>query len=152
MGIIKKLVTQSAADTRTEVAIDTGITSDGRTGWKLSSLLAIWANGATAVAADYTLIAQLQSESGAFTEVNDEVMGVARWGCQNTAGVAVAIPFEPIKQGSIIGLERVTVQPIIYLSVGSTVTAQANQVILVFEYEVVKLTDLEVLTLLYGGA
>lgn len=151
-GIIKRRVVQGGVDTSVESAIDTGLTSDGKTGWQITRFTAIWENGQTAPAADYALSARIQSESGVFHEAQDEVMASCKWALQNTAGVAVAVPLEPIKEGFVIGAERVTVQPAIYLSVISSASAQANTVIFVIEYEIIKLSDLEVLKLLYGGA
>jgi len=152
MGIVRQLVTQTGNDTRTDVAVDTGLTSDGKSGWRLTSVQAFWTNGQSAPAADWYVNAFVQSDTGLFSAADEEVMSQTSWGLQNTAGVAVAVPFEPVKDGLIIGSERVTVQPTIYLSVSSAATGQANTVIMVVEYEIVKLTDLEVLSLLYGGA
>jgi hypothetical protein len=47
---------------------------------------------------------------------------------------------------------RVTVQPFIYLGIESSGTANANDVVFRVYYEIVKLSDLEVLRLLAGGA
>jgi hypothetical protein len=65
--------------------------------------------------------------------------------------VAVAVPYEPRKSFDLRE-PRITVQPEVYLSVESNSTSQANDVVFVITYEIVKLTDLELLRLLAGGA
>jgi hypothetical protein len=152
MPSIKQLVTQSGNDTATAVAIETGLTADGKSGWQINGIEAYWSDGNTVAAADWKLDAILNTLGAGLTTVasDDEIARVS-WGLQNTAGVAVAVPYEPSKQYFLVE-PRVTVQPFIYASVESTSTSQANDVIFVVYYEIVKLTDIEVLRLLAGGA
>lgn len=145
------LVTQSGVDTTTSVAVPTGLSADGKAGWAISGIRALWVDGQACPAADWYLYADVCTETGAQTFGSDELIDRVAWGCQNTAGVAVLVPFEPVKE-HYLNEPRVTVQPNIYCTLISAATAQANDVIFIVEYEVVKLSDLEVLRLLAGGA
>lgn len=151
MPSIRKLVTQSGNDTFTAVAIPTSIVVDGKVGWSINGIRAYWVDGAAVAAADYSMDALLLTDGVTHTFVDDEWIDSVNWGLQNTAGVAVAVNYEPMKE-HFLGEPRVTVQPNIYAAVKSAGTAQANDVIIELFYEIVKLTDLEVLRLLAGGA
>lgn len=148
---IDQLVTQTGADTTTSAAIQTGLTSDGKAGWNIFAIEAFWVDGAAVAAGDYTASAIISTINTATTYGSDDEIARLSWGCQNTAGVAVAVPFEPVK-GKLLNEPRLTVQPTIYAQVQSSATAQANDMIVVIYYEIVKLTDVEVLRLLAGGA
>ena len=151
MSSKKVLVVQSAADTFTTTQISTGLTSDGKSGWEITALEAFWSNGESVAAADYEINAVLATISTAtnFDDI-DEIARIS-WGLQNTGGVAVAVPYDPVKEKLLIE-PRLTVQPILFLGVISSATAQANSVRIAVTYNIVKLTDLEVLRLLQGGA
>jgi hypothetical protein len=149
--IIKKLVTQGGADTFVATAIQTGLTADGKAGWQLQHVSAQWVDGASIAAADYTLSAKVATIATTTGFDSQDELARVMWGAQNTAGVAVAFQFEPIK-AELIFEPRVTVQPILYLQVESAGTANANDVVFVITYELIKLSDLEVMRLLVGGA
>jgi hypothetical protein len=152
MPSIKILVTQSGNDTATAKVIETGLTADGKSGWQINGLEAYWVDGNTVAANDWKLDAVLNTLGASLTTpVSDDEIARLSWGMQNTAGTAVAVPYEPSKQTFLVE-PRVTVQPEIYCSLESVSTGQANDVIFVLYYEVVKLTDIEVLRLLAGGA
>lgn len=151
MSYVRTLVTQSGADTFTAVAIATALTIDGKAGWQINGMRAYWVDGAAVAAADHAVIAQVQAQAAATTFIDDEFIDGVGWGMQNTAGVAVAVTFEPFKEHTLVE-PRVTVQPNIYVAVTSAGTGQANDVIIEVFYEIVKLTDLEVMRLLAGGA
>lgn len=144
-------VTQGGADTFTTGTIETGLTADGKAGWQINSIRAWWVNGSAVAAVDHSFFAKLCTinTTTAFTSA-DEIDRLG-WGVQNTAGVAVAYPFEPLRE-HILFEPRVTVQPYLYVQNESTATAQANQLQIAIYYDVVKLSDLEVLRLLAGGA
>lgn len=146
----KVLVTQTGADTSTAATIQTGLTVDGKTGWSVFAIEAYWADGSAVAAGDWSLSAYVNTTGTTSTPVQDDEIGRVSWGLQNTAGVAVAVPYDP--QRSVVLIEpRVTVQPQIYAVVQSAATGQANDVVLIVYYEIVKLTDLEVLRLFAGG-
>jgi len=151
MPSIKGSITQGGADTTAALTIETNITADGKSGWEIFGLEVYWVNGESVAAADWEISGVLQTilATPAYTSV-DEIERVS-WGLQNTGGVAVAVPYEPIKK--IIFTEpRITVQPLIYFYALSTLTGQANQLQFRVFYNTVKLSDLEVLRLLAGGA
>jgi len=151
MAVLKKLVTQGGADTFTAVAIDTNLTVDGKAGWSISAIEAYWVDGAAVAAGDWSIHAKLATIATSTSFVDDDEIARVDWGLQNTGGVAVSVPYEPFR-GISLPEPRVTVQPIIYVQVESSGTAQANDVIFRVYYDIVKLTDLEVLRLLAGGA
>lgn len=151
MSKINQLVTQSGADTSTWVAIPTGLVVDGKAGWSITNMEAYWVDGMSVAAVDYTVNGVLSTVNTATAFGDDDEIARVSWGLQNTAGVAVAVPFEPIKKNQLFE-PRITVQPTIYVGIISQTSAQANDIIFVVNYDIVKLTDLEVLRMLAGGA
>jgi hypothetical protein len=152
MGIIRVAVTQGGADTLTQVAIPTSLTADGRMGWLIKRLTAMWSNGYTSVAADQKMSAILSTKPTTATIPTDsEELARVVYAVSNTAGVAVAYTME-LQKTTLAAADRVTVQPYLYATVESAGTALANLVYFEIEYEDVKMTDLEVLRLLVGGA
>jgi len=150
MPEVRVSFTQSGADTATGTTIATGLTVDGKAGWLISEMEVYWVNSESAVAADYELQAALMSESAAISLVSLDTIELVSWAVQNTAGVAVAFPVEPIKR-KVLFEPRVTVQPLLHIRTESNGTGQANQVIYRVKYEIVKLTDIEVLRLFAAG-
>jgi len=151
MGIIRVAVTQGGADTTGIEQIDTQLTSDGKTGWQITRMQAYWENGYTADAADQTLSAILCTQPSVPVPTDAEELARLNWAVSNTAGVAVTYPMDLIKE-TMAAADRVTVQPTLYAIVASTGTALANLVYFEIEYVEVKLSDVEVLRLLLGGA
>jgi hypothetical protein len=152
MGILRVAVTQGGADTLTQVAIPTGLTADGKLGWMIKRLTAMWSNGYTSVAADQKMSAILSTQATTVTTPTDpEEMARLVWAVANTAGVAVAYTMELLKQ-TLAAADRVTVQPYLYATVESAGTGLSNLVYFEIEYEDVKLSDIEVLRMLVGGA
>lgn len=151
MGIIRGSTTQSGVDTFTQTAIDTNLDADGRTGWNILGVEAYYSNGETVAAADSDVSLILSTRATTVTTF-DESEEIARinWAVANTGGVAVAYPLELIKRSVVF--PRLTVQPTIYVGVSSTLSGIANIVFWHVEYELVKLSDIEVLRLLVGGA
>lgn len=150
MPKIRTLVTQSGADTFT--AVELALPSlDGKSGYQINGIKAYWKDGAAVAAADWSLDAIVQVASTALTFVDDEWIDAVSWGCQNTAGTAVLVPYEPQKEHELFE-PRLTVQPSIYVAVASSNTGQANDVVIEVFYETTKLSELEYLRLLAGGA
>jgi len=144
-------LTQGSADSASAGTISTDLTADGKSGWSVFALEAYYVNGEGAASADWEVIAALQTVNvGANFGSADEIARLG-WGVQNTGGVAVAIPYEPVKRNVLLE-PRVTVQPQLIFRLESTNTGQANNVVIAVYYDIVKLTDLEVLRLLAGGA
>jgi len=151
MAVAKLLVTQGGADTFTAGEIDTNLTIDGKVGWNIKAIEAYWADGAAVAAGDWSLSAAVSTVSTQTSFVDDDEIARVSWGVQNTAGVAVTVPYSPL-MGYGLMEDRVTVQPIIYCQVQSSGTSQANDVVFRVYYEIVKLTDIEVMRMLVGGA
>jgi len=148
---VKGVITQGGADTFTSVQVLTGLTADGKAGWDIKGFRVFWSNGYTAVAGDAILNGVLATIPTVTLPNNDAEILRVSWGVQNTAGVAVAFNFEPIK--SIEQIDgRVTAQPDLYVHANSTGTGLTNVLYYQIDYEIVKLSDLEVLRLLVGGA
>lgn len=150
MAIAKLLVTQTGADTFT-----TGLlplpSLDGKSAYNIKSLQAYWADSQSVNAGDWKLDAVVQAQSTVATFIDDEWIVNCSWAAQNTAGVAVLIPVEPMKQ-EFVPEERLTVQTAIYCAISSTGTTQANDVIFRVQYEIIKISELDYLRLLAGGA
>jgi hypothetical protein len=144
------LTTQGGADTFVASSIDTNLTADGKAGWEIVAVSAYYTNGETAAAADsdVNLILAVQATVTSFEQ--DEEIYRLNWSVANTAGVAVAYPVPLIKRELLIE-PRLTVQPLLYVQVSSTLSGLANAIAWEIHYNIVKLTDIEVLRLLQGG-
>jgi hypothetical protein len=151
MPVVKKLVTQSGNDTFTSVAIDTNLSVDSKSGWSIRAVEAYWADGAAVAAGDWYLNAKVATVSTSTLFTDDDEIARLDWGLQNTGGTAVSVPYEPFR-GISLAEDRVTVQPFIYVGVESSGTSQANDVLFRVYYDIIKLSDIEVLRLLQGGA
>ncbi len=151
MPRIVELVTQGGADTATRVQVLTGLTADGKSGWQINRIEAFWKDGLTVAAADHVVNAVVSTVDADTEFGDDDEIARISWGLQNTAGVAVAVAFDPQKATDLFE-PRITVQPSIYLGVQSTTSGIANDVIIAVYYEIVKLSDIEILRLLAGGA
>jgi hypothetical protein len=150
MPSIKQVVTQSGADTFKSFALALPAL-DGKSAYSIKGLRALWVDGEAVAAADHRLDAVVQVESTVLTFEDEEWLESVSWGMQNTAGVAVANTFEPMKE-HFLEEPRLTVQPSIYAAIKSSGTGQANDVIFEVFYDVVKVTELEYLRMLAGGA
>ena len=149
--IYKSLVTQGGADTFTAATILTGLTVEGKSGWLIKGLKAFWSNGYTAAATDAVTHLVLATIATITSPNADDEIARVSWGVQNTAGVAVAFNYEPIKLG-IMQEPRLTVQSDLYVHANTIGTGLTNIIYFEIEYEIVKLTDIEVLRLMVGGA
>ena len=151
MGIIRGTVTQGGADTFTSDMIDTNLSVDGKSGWQILAMKCFWSNGYSLAAIDCTVNGLLSTKSTITTMDESEELTRINYAVQNTGGVAVAFPLEQIKSTVPLG-ERITVQPALYFHVASAGSGQANILSYEIEYEIVKLTELEIMRLLVGGA
>jgi len=151
MTIIKGVLFQTGADAFTAGTISTGLTVDGKTGWEITGLKVFWATGYTVSAVDFVANGVLATINTVTLPNSDDEIARVSWAVQNTGGVAVALVFEPGKRADITE-SRVTVQPEIYFHANTTGTASTNQMYYEISYEIVKLSDIEVLRMLVGGA
>jgi hypothetical protein len=148
--LTKVLVTQTGNDTATSAAFSLPAL-DGKSAYQIERVDCYWADAHTAPAADWLLNVGIQVEDAALTLLDDELIVQAGWAMQNTAGVAVAVAVNPYLTFES-GMPRLTVQPYVYARVSSSATAQANDVYFTMYYSIVKLSELEYLRLLAGGA
>jgi len=144
------LSTQGGADTFVATSIDTNLTADGKSGWEIVALSAYYTNGETGAAADSDVNLIVATQATLTTFDQDEEIYRINWAIANTAGIAVAYPLELVKREVFIQ-PRLTVQPIIYVQVSSTLSGLTNAIAWELHYNIVKLTDIEVLRLLQGG-
>jgi len=151
MAIYKGVVTQGGADTFAAATVETGLTVDGKAGWQINSFKAFSTALYLAAATDYLSSCVLATIATSTLMTSDDEIARLAWAVANTAGVAVAYPIEPIKD-ILLTEPRVTVQPEIYVHASSVTTGVTNSFYFEIEYEIVKLSDLEVLRLLAGGA
>jgi hypothetical protein len=145
------LTTQTGVDTTTSTAIDTGVTVDSRSGIEITAMEVVIPGLTAAPAADYRVDFILATTTGQVLFNSADNIEQISWGVQNTAGVAVAFDFEP-KKLLIFPESRLTVQPLLYATLFSTGTTLTNIAYWRIFYDTVKLTDVELLRLLVGGA
>lgn len=143
-------VTQGGADTFAAASIDTNLTADGKAGWEIVAFSAFYTNAEVGAAADAELNVILATQATITTFDQDEEIYRLNWGIANTGGVAVAYPIGMVKREFLIA-PRLTVQPLLYVQAASTLTGLTNAIAYEIHYNIVKLTDLEVLRLLQGG-
>jgi hypothetical protein len=149
--ILKGLVTQTGADTYTSSQLLTGLTVDGKSGWEITGFKAYFANGYTAAATDAIMSLSLATIATATTPASENEIARIAWAVQNTAGVAVAFNFEPAKKADMTE-SRITVQSDLYINCASTTTGLACNVYYEIAFNIIKLSDIEVLRLAVGGA
>lgn len=149
--ILKGVTTQGGADTFTSAQILTGLTVDGKAGWQINGLKGFWSNGYTAAAADAIANLVIATITTVTLPNSDDEIARVSWGVQNTAGVAVAMTFEPIKKADMTE-PRLTVQSDLYIHANTTTTGLTNVFYWELSYDIIKLTDIEVLRLAVGGA
>lgn len=151
MYVKRGVVTQTGSDTLTAVTVDTNITVDGKAGWEIAGVSAYWSTGESVAAADWDVNLVIATQPTATLFSDDEEIYRLNWALQNTAGVAVAVPLTLVKRELLLQ-PRLTVQPAIYVQAVSQLTGTANTLYYEILYDIVKLSDLEVLRLLQGGA
>ena len=142
-------VTQSAADTTTSGTILTGLSASGKEGWEIVHLRGYWTAAKSSAQADSDLNAILATIDSATTFGDDDEIARLNWAVNFAANGVFAT--EELKEASLYE-PRVTVQPELYINVASAGTGLANRVIVEVFYNIVKLSDSEVLKLLAGGA
>lgn len=144
------IVTQGGADTFAASSVDTNLTPDGKAGWEIVAFSAFYINAEVGAAADAQMNVILSTQATVTTFDQEEEIYRLTWGVANTGGVAVAYPISHVKREFLIA-PRLTVQPLIYVQAASSSTGLTNAIAYEIHYNIVKLTDLEVLRLLQGG-
>jgi len=151
MAIQRGTLIQSGANTFTQATIDTNLTIDGRTGWAITGFKC-WASTlyTEVTTADYTLAGILATQATTVTTPDDnEEIARIQW-ANNFSTAAVAYPVEPIKLAEMLET-RLTVQPQLYFGIDSAGLTAAARIYYEFSYDIVKLSELEVMRLLVGG-
>jgi len=118
-------------------------------GWRVNRFWAEWLDGYTAAAADMKISAIISDKLEVTTAASIREVSRLSWAVSNTAGVAVTYPIQPIQE--VFPFDNTIVRPYLYLGVDSAGTGLANDIVFIVEYEEVKLTDNQVLTLLTAG-
>lgn len=145
-------LSQSVANTDAELIIPTLLTVDGRMGWNITKLKCFLTNtlGLTATT-DCSLELQLNTETGTQNFVDKDNIAQLKFLYNGTAASTSGYWVESSQEwASEVG--RLTVAPNLYarlITAGFTAFTYVNFEI---EYETVKLTDMEVMRLLQGGA
>lgn len=148
--VVKGQLTQSGADATTSELILTGIKADSKLGWEIVRLTAYWSNGHSVAVGDINLNVVLNTLDSLTTMDSADEIARINFAVSNTGGIAVAYPIDLIKN-QVQPISRLTVQPSISLFVSSSGTAAANSIYYEVEYNLIKLSDLELLRLLQGG-
>lgn len=151
MSIVRGTLIQSAANTFTQATIDTNISIDGKFGWEITGFKVYASTLYTEVTtADYELEALLATQATTVTTMNQaEEIARVEW-ANNFSTAAVAYPVEPIKMALMLE-SRATVQPQIYVGINSTGLTAAARIYYEISYDIIKLSELEVMRLLVGG-
>lgn len=150
---IKKLLTQTAVNTSLEVAVPTLLTVDGRQGWNLTGFRWNYNNLQNAVAstANAYSILQVNTETGLQTFDDPDNVFYINYLFH---GVAASTSAMQIMGSGVQELPepRTTVQPELYFRLETSGMTIPVTVGVELTYEIVKLTDMEVMRLLQGGA
>lgn len=147
---IRALLTQTGNDTFTSSALLLP-QLDGKSAYEIYGLRAYWWDGNSVASGDWYIHGYVSTSDTVVAPDSDEWIVGCSWGLQNTGGVAVAVPYEPQKE-TMLAIPRLTVQPYIYIAVSSASTGVANDVYFDVYYSVQKMTELEYLRMLAGGA
>lgn len=152
MTTIKGTITQSGTNTYTSSTIDTNLTAEGKTGWEIKAFRGFYSNFYIQNAADLFQNLILATIATLTTWDQDDEICRCAWQAGGTLFTdAWSASIEPIKTAQFSG-SRLTVQPQLYVNSSATGQSAAGVMYWEMDYEIVKLTDLEVLRLLQGGA
>lgn len=153
MNVISKYVlTQPANNTDIQLAVPTLLTVDGRLGWNIKRFKSIITNPAAIVpTADATITAQLNTESGFQAFIDADNIATNIYLFNGIAASTSGFQIDP-HQEWISDSGRLTVEPNIFFLISTTGLTGNMTVYIEIEYETVKLTDMEVMRLLQGGA
>jgi hypothetical protein len=146
------VLTQTGVDVESSLVIPTGLTVDGRLGWSITRMRAIWNNMSsippTVVSA--TLNVQLNTEVGSQLFSDVDSIGMISYKLRGIAASTSANQLFPMVE-YVLMEPRLTVEPNLILLLASGTTGLANAVSFEFQYEQVKLSDMDVMRLLQGG-
>lgn len=145
--IIKKEINVGAGST-TVPSISTLLTVDGKTGWQF-----VGASVQVLVpyqAAAFEMNVQVNTEGSIQAYDDPDLIFDVTFKQSSTTGYLGE--FQPLPHKvSDLWFPRITVQPTVYIVCAATGTAATAKVKILLAYDLVKLTDLEVMRLLQGG-
>jgi hypothetical protein len=153
MSSVKAVATQVGVNGVVAVLVPTGLTVDGRSGWNILGVtinLPTLNNGLVQTA-DCTGVLQVNTESGSQSFLDPDNICTAYFLQNGMAASTSAFMVDPLKQIQL-PVPRLTVQPelfIYFFTSGMSVALYAEVEIF---YDIVKLSDLEVMRLMQGGA
>lgn len=150
--VIKKTLTQSGADALVSVPIDTNLTIDGKAGWEIIGARVLFntlhaVSGSTINATKVVL----GTESTIPLPSDNEEIFTLQMGIHGVAGSTSSWVINST-QTLVLPAPRVTVQPTLFLYLSSSATGVANVAYVEVHYDIIKLTDMEVMRLYQGGA
>jgi hypothetical protein len=153
MASAKINVTQSGANVDGEVLLPTLLTVDGKSGWLITGVKFSIGNLPFAVipTADCQATMELNTETGLQSAIDKDCICIEY---AAFSGIAASTSSYQVQTtyNAVIPEGRLTVQPNLYLHISTVGFSAALNVICEVFYEVVKLTDMEVMRLLQGGA
>lgn len=155
MTTARGVVVLPAAGTFTQATIDTNISADSRFGMEITGFKAYMrSRDATGVEVpESNLIEAILSTRVTTITTPDETVEIARVGWALRFSTAASMAEQEPEKQAIMLMSRLTVQPNLYVGVkGSTTVGAITDIYYEFSYEIVKLSDVELLRLLVGGS
>jgi hypothetical protein len=150
---LKQLLNQTVINTPIELAIPTDITVDGRTAWSVVGMNynVRRLNAAVPNVSNSTVTVELNTETGdqTFTDKDSIIFDQLQF-----HGIAASTSSFYVPSGKSITLinPRITAQPDLYLRLDTSNLTATVELSVEIVYELVKVTDLEMMRLLQGGA
>jgi hypothetical protein len=153
MPSVKNFVIQATPNADAEVAIPTLLTVDGKSGWMITGVKFSVTNlaQATIPTADCSAIMELNTEIGSQSAVDNDSVAIEYIAVSGIAASVSAFQLQTT-YNAVLPSGRLTVQPNLYLHVKSLGFLSGLAIVAEVFYEIVKLTDMEVMRLLQGGA
>jgi len=153
MSYIKKSLAQTGANATTELAIPTLLTVDGKAGWSILGM-DIYVSGlgaAVNAVADGQCLIELNTEATPQSYDDPDNIIFHQFQFSGITASTTALQVFGGEQVRLI-LPRLTVQPTLYLNISSSGLLTAVTANIQIVYEIVKLSDIEVMRLMQGGA
>lgn len=149
MTIIKQQLVQTGTNVTTELAIPTNIVVNGRTGWSITNFR-VTIISILSAAVGQELKVQLNTETGVQNFVDKDLISQVIFRVNGTAAGTGVLTVMPVLSVPLLE-NRLTVEPNLIVNVSSVGLLAVATIGVEIVYDIVKLTDLEVMTLLQGG-
>lgn len=154
MATARGVVVLAAAGTFIQTVLDTNINADSKYGWAITGFRGILkSRDATGVEVpesnDIDLILSTRITTITTPDETEELARI-NWAVAFSTAVAFSIP--ELQKTAPIAEPRLTVQPNLYIGAkGSTAIGAITDIYYEVTYDIIKLSDMEVLRLLVGG-